>query len=69
MFIPYSLDVKCCDCGKERTHETPRASHRPESDDFANDMARLAADPKTREWWTLTEPLQEPCASREPGEW
>jgi L-rhamnose mutarotase len=36
---------------------------------FALDMATMGADPKTQEWWKLTEPLQEPCASREPGEW
>ncbi len=38
-------------------------------DDFAADMARMAADPKTREWWSITEPMQEPVASRSEGEW
>jgi L-rhamnose mutarotase len=37
--------------------------------DFAHDMATMGADPKTQEWWALTDPLQEPCASHEPGEW
>jgi L-rhamnose mutarotase len=37
--------------------------------DFARDMAEMAADPKTQEWWSLTEPLQEPYPSRAPGEW
>jgi L-rhamnose mutarotase len=37
--------------------------------DFARDMAIMAADPKTREWWALTEPLQEPSELREPSEW
>ena len=37
--------------------------------DFAADMARMAADPKTREWWTHTEPMQEPLSDREPDEW
>jgi L-rhamnose mutarotase len=37
--------------------------------DFAADMALMAADPKTREWWTLTEPMQIPLAERRPGDW
>jgi L-rhamnose mutarotase len=38
-------------------------------DDFAADMAKMAADPKTREWWTHTEPMQVPVAERAQGEW
>ncbi len=38
-------------------------------DDFAADMAKMAEDPKTREWWTHTDPLQEPLADRAPGQW
>jgi L-rhamnose mutarotase len=38
-------------------------------DDFAADMAKMAADPKTQEWWRLTDPCQEPLESRAPGEW
>ena len=38
-------------------------------DDFAADMARIAADPKTQEWWKLTDPLQEPMPDRAEGEW
>lgn len=38
-------------------------------DDFAADQARIAADPTTQEWWKLTDPCQEPLASRAPGEW
>jgi L-rhamnose mutarotase len=38
-------------------------------DDYAADMALIAADPKTREWWTYTDPLQEPLPDRQPGEW
>jgi L-rhamnose mutarotase len=38
-------------------------------DDVAGDMARMAADPKTREWSSVTEPMQEPVASRSDGEW
>ena len=37
-------------------------------EDFAADMARMAADPITREWWALTDPCQEPLASRKEGE-
>ncbi len=38
-------------------------------EDFAADMAKMAADPKTREWWTHTDPMQEPVEGRAPGEW
>ena len=38
-------------------------------DDYEADMAKMAADPKTREWWTLTEPMQEPLETRASGEW
>lgn len=38
-------------------------------DDFAADMAAMAADPKTREWWTHTDPMQEPVQERAAGEW
>ncbi|HKD76370.1 MAG TPA: L-rhamnose mutarotase [Ktedonobacterales bacterium] len=38
-------------------------------DDFAGDMAKMAADPKTQEWWTYTDPLQEPVSDRAEGEW
>jgi L-rhamnose mutarotase len=38
-------------------------------DDFAADMAKMAADPKTQEWWALTDPCQEPLESRAEGEW
>ena len=37
--------------------------------DFAADMARMAADPKTREWWDVVGPMQEPVETRKPGEW
>lgn len=38
-------------------------------DDFAADMRKMAADPKAREWWKLTNPCQEPLSDRGPGEW
>ena len=28
-------------------------------DDFAVDMAKMARDPKTQEWWALTDPCQD----------
>ena len=37
--------------------------------DYEADMAKMAADPRTREWWTLTDPMQEPLAGRAPGAW
>lgn len=37
--------------------------------DFAADAALIAADPKTREWWALTDPCQTPLDSRAEGEW
>lgn len=38
-------------------------------DDFEADMRKMAADPKTREWWTHTDPMQEPVQGRQEGEW
>ncbi len=38
-------------------------------DDFATDMARMAADAKTQEWWAIVKPMQRPLPSRRPGEW
>jgi L-rhamnose mutarotase len=37
--------------------------------DFAADMARMAADPKTQEWWKIMGPMQSPLDSRAEGEW
>ncbi len=33
-------------------------------DDFAADMARMAADPETQRWWKETDPCQIPIATR-----
>ncbi len=38
-------------------------------DDYAADMARIAADPVTQRWWALMEPMQDPLPTRAPGEW
>ena len=37
--------------------------------DFAADMAKMAADPKTQEWWAIMQPMQKPLDSRASGEW
>ncbi|WP_456781826.1 L-rhamnose mutarotase [Bradyrhizobium sp. USDA 3315] len=36
--------------------------------DFAGDSARMAADPRTRAWWALADPMQVPLVSRAGGE-
>ena len=38
-------------------------------DDFEADMAKMAADPKTQEWWDLMMPMQQPIETRAEGEW
>ena len=38
-------------------------------DDLAADLAAMAQDERTRAWWTLTDPLQEPVATATEGEW
>ncbi len=37
-------------------------------DDFEADAAKIAADSKTQEWWSYTDPCQIPMASQEEGE-
>ena len=38
-------------------------------DDFAADMAKMAADPITQKWWDVCIPCQEPLETRAEGEW
>lgn len=38
-------------------------------DDFEADMAKMASDPITCEWWKLTDACQEPLQSRNNNEW
>lgn len=38
-------------------------------DDFESDMAKMAKDSITQEWWKLTDPCQTPIESRKKGEW
>src|SRR5688572_25137181 len=35
--------------------------------DFQADMAKIAADPTTHEWWKLTDPCQIPVEGNSPG--
>jgi L-rhamnose mutarotase len=37
--------------------------------DIRADRAKMAADPKTQEWWAIMEPMQDPLPTRKPGEW
>ncbi|MBT4624452.1 MAG: L-rhamnose mutarotase [Verrucomicrobia bacterium] len=37
--------------------------------DFAADGAIMAADPRTKEWWAICMPMQEPLDTRAEGEW
>ena len=37
-------------------------------EDFAADMAKMAADPETRKWWSIMEPMQQPVENRKTGE-
>jgi L-rhamnose mutarotase len=37
--------------------------------DYDADMAKMAADPRTQEWWAIMKPLQKPLDTRAPGEW
>ena len=36
---------------------------------FAADMAVMAADPVTQDWWKLCKPCQDPLPDRAEGEW
>jgi len=38
-------------------------------DDFAADMAKMAADPTTQRWWSHCIPCQAPFPTRAEGEW
>ena len=37
--------------------------------DFEADAAKMAADPKTQEWWDICMPCQEALSTRKDGEW
>ena len=37
--------------------------------DFTADMAKMAADPKTQEWWAITAPMQQQVPEHTAEEW
>lgn len=37
-------------------------------DDYESDMNRMAADPKTQEWWRIMKPLMKPLHNCKEGE-
>ena len=37
--------------------------------DYKKDMAKMAADPRTQEWWAVMMPMQRPLETRKEGEW
>ena len=37
--------------------------------DFAADMAKMAADPTTQKWWEVCMPCQQPLPDRAEGQW
>ncbi|UCE40219.1 MAG: L-rhamnose mutarotase [Candidatus Aminicenantes bacterium] len=40
-----------------------------EGEDYDGDMAEISRDGVTRDWWKLTDPMQEPLETRAEGEW
>ena len=38
-------------------------------EDFDADMAKMAADPTTQEWWSVCKPCQQPVPTASPDEW
>jgi len=38
-------------------------------EDFAADMAKMAADPTTQKWWAVCKPCQQPLPDVADGEW
>lgn len=38
-------------------------------DNHDADMAKMAGDPRTQEWWALCKPMQSPLDTRQNGEW
>ncbi len=52
-----------------RHRELLFATYEYVGDDYAADLARIAADPVTRSWWQLTDAMQEPYPERAEGSW
>jgi L-rhamnose mutarotase len=37
--------------------------------DYKADMAKMAADSRTQQWWAVMMPMQQPLDTRKEGEW
>lgn len=37
--------------------------------DFVADAAKMAADPRTQDWWAIAKPMQAPLTTRAEGDW
>jgi L-rhamnose mutarotase len=61
----YSIFLKRFDDGRDYLF----ASFEHTGADLKADLQKMTADPITRKWWTLTDPLQEPIGTRNEGEW
>jgi L-rhamnose mutarotase len=40
-----------------------------DGDDLDADLAAMADDEATRQWWEVTDPCQQPMPGAEPGQW
>lgn len=40
-----------------------------DGEDYEADMAAIAADPVTQDWWTIVMPMQRPLDDRAEGQW
>lgn len=38
-------------------------------EDFGADAEKMAADPRTQDWWEICKPCQDPLETRADGEW
>lgn len=61
----YSIYLRCLDDGRPYLFSYFEYT----GQDFAADMARMAADPTTQRWWSFCKPCQDPLRSRAPDEW
>lgn len=52
-----------------RYHDTLFAYFEYIGDDYEGDMAKIAADETTQEWWAVCGPMQNPVEDRAEGEW
>lgn len=38
-------------------------------DDIHSDLLKMASHPRTQEWWSVMQPMQQPLSTRNEGEW